>query len=578
MSELSSLIFPRNVYASLLEWETGLAGQLHYGFFEHAAEPFLQAQERAVELLLAYLPAEGSILEVGCGFGGLTALLAASGRQVTGINVDAAQLAMARMRHGNDLSFRCTPFESFHEQEGAWDIILFHESAQYISMLDLLERTDALLKEHGELLILDEWALRRVVSGKEGLHLKQHFIDLAGRFGFTCALNLDLSAGAVPAIDFLTEALLKHRDRLGALPGVTPAAIDRLIVANRQYQDHYKTGRFGYALLHFTRTQRPGWRVGRIRPAHGQAVQRLFCEVFGLPLTPEHWHWKYGDGRGAAVGVWKDGELVAHYGGLPRRINYFGRREQAMQSVDAMVASKARGAFTRKGAFFLATATHFEQYMGYGTPHLIGYGFPNQRALQLPLKLGLYVTPIAHINELVWEPSTVRNMFWYQLRELQGNNHADHHAIDLLWHEMEAESEDLIIGVRDAAYWIHRYMQHPCIGYRNIMVYHRFLRRPCAVFACRQDGDRLELLDWVSRRTYLPGVIEAARMTAYQTGSRELYCWASEPLQEVVVAQVPPLRIVDTGIEVPTNGWTAGPAIAEIAGRIWLTGGDTDFK
>ena len=49
-------------------------------------------------------------------------------------------------------------------------------------------------------------------------------------------------------------------------------------------------------------------------------VRTAAASIFGHEMSPEHWQWKYGDGRGEAIGVWEDGALIAHYGGVARRI------------------------------------------------------------------------------------------------------------------------------------------------------------------------------------------------------------------------------------------------------------------
>jgi len=45
-------------------------------------------------------------------------------------------------------------------------------------------------------------------------------------------------------------------------------------------------------------------------------------------MSPAHWHWKYAEGRGQAIGVWQDKELIAHYGGMTRTYCFLGSRKK----------------------------------------------------------------------------------------------------------------------------------------------------------------------------------------------------------------------------------------------------------
>jgi hypothetical protein len=63
-----------------------------------------------------------------------------------------------------------------------------------------------LLVTSGSLLIIDEFALRRVQPGAEGLHQIDDMVALAKRFGFELAERLDLSSLAAPTLDYLLDA------------------------------------------------------------------------------------------------------------------------------------------------------------------------------------------------------------------------------------------------------------------------------------------------------------------------------------------------------------------------------------
>ena len=118
-------------------------------------------------------------------------------------------------------------------------------------------------------------------------------------------------------------------------------------------------------------------------------MRALFAATFGHEMSDAHWRWKYGGGRGAAVGVWENRRLSAHDGGVARDILFFGEPQSAAQSCDVMVAPSGRATLSRQGPLFLAAATYLENQLGYGNPHLLGVGFPNLRAWKAPARLGL---------------------------------------------------------------------------------------------------------------------------------------------------------------------------------------------
>src|SRR5204863_8114014 len=121
--------YPLNVFMHVLTLEEGGVEHLHYGLFERADEPISVAQERSTSMLLSRLPPPPArILEAGIGLGTTLARLTRLGYDALGITPDEKQIAMARDRHP-DLRVACAKFE---EMTGAYDVIVFQESSQYI--------------------------------------------------------------------------------------------------------------------------------------------------------------------------------------------------------------------------------------------------------------------------------------------------------------------------------------------------------------------------------------------------------------------------------------------------------------
>jgi SAM-dependent methyltransferase len=574
--QLRDVAFPLNVYARALELEEGRAEALHYGLYETPDVPTPAAQRCSTELLWRHLPPPCRLLEVGIGFGATLARLVGAGYAATGITPDAAQVACARARHGAGLPAVCVRLEDFADEPGSWDGLLFQESAQYIDPLDLFTQADRLLTGRGEILIVDEFALRRTAPGHENLHLLPHFVALAGRFGFAVVEQLDLSRRAAPTLDYLLRVVPRHAEALRRDLDVSMETLDALTAAHHLNRQKFADGRYGYFLIKLRRLSRPRWRIGRIDADSAGAMRALFAEIFGHPMSDARWRWKYGEGRGAAVGVWEEERLVAHYGGVARSIMFFGEAHSAAQSCDVMVAPAGRGTLSRQGPLFLAAATYLENQLGYGNPHLLGVGFPNVRAWKAPARLGLYGGPVGRMLELSWPTARGWPSPKFALRPLDLTGPADRADAEACWLAMRAELNNMIVGVRDAEALHRRYTAHPDIMYRVFIVRVRLTRRPLGLFVLRPGGEEgCELMDVVGPCAAIPRLVAQARRAAARSGAERLFGWVVDNIVPCFGAGA---AVRDLEVFVPANAWTAGPPIEKLIGKWWLTGGDTDFR
>ncbi len=113
------------------------------------------------------------------------------------------------------------------------------------------------------------------------------------------------------------------------------------------------------------------WQVDDAAPEHTPKILKLFKAVFGQQMSEAHWHWKYGEGRGAGIVVHEDDELVAYFGGMERRILFKGLPATAFQSGDSMVGREHRGTLSKPGPVLLSVAAFQDRYIGHGRPNLI---------------------------------------------------------------------------------------------------------------------------------------------------------------------------------------------------------------
>lgn len=116
----------------------------------------------------------------------------------------------------------------------------------------------------------------------------------------------------------------------------------------------------------------------------GPGINRLFLSVFGVSRTIDQWRWKYFDnphGKALVLVAEADGNIVGHYGLIPRCIKYHGEECIAFQEVDVMIQHEyARGGLFRK----MGVAVYSEaQHRG----AVFTFGFPNQTSLPVGSRL-----------------------------------------------------------------------------------------------------------------------------------------------------------------------------------------------
>mgnify|MGYP001180875144 CR=1 FL=1 len=307
------------------------------------------------------------------------------------------------------------------------------------------------------------------------------------------------------------------------------------------------------------------------------AVSSLFTAIFNQPMTPAFHAWKYRPGRSAAMVVFKNGELVAHYGGVGNAIVMCGEDSTAMQIVDVMVKPSARQAVRKTSPFFIAGSTFLEQFIGNSQPWLLGYGFPSDRHMRLAAHLGLYA-PVGRMVELVWDSAALASepKPWWQIDTLSTMNASTYNKpLDALWAAMRKDLDQACAVVKDAEWLRWRYLEHPEREYQVRLVRNRWTGRALGLFVCRPEGERLFLLDLVGPRAHLPLLLGLAAREAQQQKLQSLMTWCSKglldwlPHDSAVVTELP--------ITTPANVWTPGPAPESLQDRWWLLPGDTDF-
>lgn len=574
--------FPLNVFAHVLERQEGRVDYLHFAAFERHDDPVLQAQERATAMLWSALPPPCRLLEVGIGLGTTLSRLGAAGYHALGITPDAAQIAQAIQRHGDAVRVECARLEDFGGDAGQWEAMLFQESAQYIEPLALFTAADRLLtRGPATLVVMDEFALRRDDDSHWGLHLLPHFIAMAGRFGWRLVQHTDLSHDVQPTLDYLLRTIPPLHAELKATLKLGDAALDDLDTALRRSQSLYRDGYSGYALLRFEREAPADEQVTRVEPANAEAMRGLFHEVFGHPLSAEEWQWKYGDGRGQAVALVKGGRWLGHYGGLTRDVLDRGRPALACQVCDVIVHPDARTSLSRRGPLHKMTAAFLESQIGWGLRHRVGFGFPTDRAFGIAQRLGLYFA----VDQMVcagWPSAPGTPSRTGPLQVLAASDLVPGGAmakdVDALWQSMAAALPTQVLGVRNAAWLLHRYVRHPRMQYEVLLLRSRWWRRPLGVVVLRRHEAHLEWVDAVAPPSVWPTLLQVVRERAAASGLVRVEAWITASQQHLLDRLAPDVSWRSLAIDVPGNAHSPGPDIDDQRGRWLLMAGDTDFR
>ncbi len=323
--------------------------------------------------------------------------------------------------------------------------------------------------------------------------------------------------------------------------------------------------------------RQPRWQPGWVRRAHQAEWLDLFTASFGHDMSAENLQWKYQNTEKFGVGVWQDKQLVAFYGGMPRAISYFGRPAMAIQIGDVMVHPTQRGVLTRSGPFQIAATSFLEQQIGHLQPHLVGFGFPENKALRLAQHLGLYAA-VDSLTEIRWPTLPGQPRLRYFARPVIESNAAQ---VNALWLEMRQALQSSIVGVRDWAFLRSRYLMHPLQPYAVLLVRRRFSGVPVGVVVLRDRQEQgVEMVDFVAPPARFQELLDTARRFSGRLGGPDVFAWITTSHADMLMpghshthTQAKKLDIV-----IPANTWSPGPSADELQDRWWLMAGDSDFR
>ena len=234
-----------NVYAFITYFNSEQFQELHYGFFDNTNDDLVQAQKNSTDMLLGHLlKTPAKLLEVGIGLGQTHQKLIEKGFDCIGLTPDPVQIEIVKEKLPK-ANLICTKFEDLDTIE-KFDIVLLQESSQYIEPYRLFEKAYTLLKENGQVLIVDEFSM-----GSDSLHEIQAFIHTASVLGFSLYESKDLSIQVKPMETYILEGLRKHSQKLQNTLDLDGEAIEQLVDAVLRHQYEYKKEIRGYFFLDF---------------------------------------------------------------------------------------------------------------------------------------------------------------------------------------------------------------------------------------------------------------------------------------------------------------------------------------
>lgn len=555
--------------ASFLKSATPDEVLLCYGLGE-AHDSLYQLQQQLLDLLLArinkHCSGSAELLLVGDNLLRVANSLAGHSNSVVWLTTNEQQAQQANVTIEQvHSSFLDTDLVS------RFDLILIEGTVHYLDQLFVLQQARKLLKEGGRLVLLGEYLANDSVIEFSPLANLESLRKLSQRLGYELQAETDLSAGAQLTLQKLLLLLRPHG---------TPEA-KQIAASAMAIEDEFISGRRCLKLFEFAyrAVDADEWasaEFGAIDSFKAHDIATLFEKSFKVEFDAEVWDWKYRLGEGCCVVARTEpqGEIVSHYGGAPRKISYFGVPAMAVQVCDVMVLPEVRRNYGKSSLFFRTAATFLEREIGYSVAHLLGFGFPNQKAMHIATRLGLYEKTDDFVEAVC--ASDIEVVQGWRLEELNFEAQCD--ELDSLWQQMRDEFSEAIIGVRDSDYFAYRYLQHPFAKrgqYRCLQVLdaeHR-LR---AVAVVREHGEHNLLMELIAQQADMPPLV--ALLASWSVGpgnERPLKFWLTRNWLERLPLAV--VAVNNLGIEIPCNSWNAGPPVEELRERWWLTAGDMDF-
>ncbi|GAA4413099.1 GNAT family N-acetyltransferase [Quisquiliibacterium transsilvanicum] len=263
------------------------------------------------------------------------------------------------------------------------------------------------------------------------------------------------------------------------------------------------------------------------------AACALFSGVYGHPIEPGQWRWKYllgprlGQVNMAARSP--DGQWVGHAGAIVFPGSWQGRAMPMAQVCDIMVDRRARGGLSREGVYPRLVAA-LREALRTRYPGVYAYGFPGERPFRLGERIGFYrrlyqcreasIPLDAPAASGAWAWSA-RPLDWQQAEAL----------LDRAWSRLGPQQPVPMVA-RTGAWLAWRYRDHPGHAYRLWMLRHWFGRSGWLVTRAMPDGALCVVDALLPRASDAPAACSALRIELTREtagGGAVLSTWLDVP-------------------------------------------------
>ena len=530
-----------------------------------------ELSEKVINSVKVSLGSESSVLLSGPSFAYVTQRLSYHAQRVEWVNSKPEIQSKKRASQAYDSG---RPFILDYSESDDFDVVVIEGSYNYLQQVDLLQKCKELMVDGGSLIILGEFLeddSERIHSALPNL---SSLTQLSDRLGFELVSETDLTPDAIESVDVFKNILKQET--------AFPKDEDKALIFNLldEAESEFSRGRRCYKLFRFIKVLKQAGdyelaHYGDIESFDHQEICELFEKSFETAFDNEIWRWKYELGNGKCVVARSEpsGPIVSHYGGAPRQINYFGKMDKAIQVCDVMVLPEVRLQYGKNSLFFKTAATFLEREIGNTVGHLLGFGFPNKKAMNIALRLGLYEKTDDFL-ECIFPIAETKSSVEYKLLDIDSKNPAHQSAVDRLWDSMSPAFENGIIGVRNWEYVKYRYFDHP----RGISgEFKRLLLSDahgdiCAAFFLKEHDQCNLIMDIICPFKDITQYILKLSLLLNEV---RLKIWITKGWSKAL--EVAGIIENDLGIEIPSNYWNPGPSSEILYGAWWLTAGDMDF-
>ena len=182
---------------------------LHWGYFEDiniapdaiSVRDVEEAQMKYAENIMSLIDdKQGLVLDVGCGMGGLSAML-----KQNGINVEALTPNVNQKNHIESkyqgLICHHAKFEDFNSEQ-KYKTIINSESLQYINLDSAIEHVDRFLEDGGKWIIVDYFRKNQDGINKSG-HLEETFLNKIANKSWNITYEKDITLNVLPMSKFI---------------------------------------------------------------------------------------------------------------------------------------------------------------------------------------------------------------------------------------------------------------------------------------------------------------------------------------------------------------------------------------